>query len=174
MQAKHTQTTNTSGKRPWYKSIWLWFLLAFPIAAILGCIQMILVATHNNDGSVADDFSKMGDEVTRNAGRDEAAAKLGLTANLSVDASGQNVQIVLNKPVQGALQLQLLNPTRANLDQKLPLVVAGANHYSAVLTQKLAQPRWDVVVADTAGHWRLKGEIDLKTGNTATLIPGKN
>lgn len=158
-------------KSPWYKSIWLWFLLAFPIIAILGCIQMILTAAHNNDGAVADDFSKLGDEITRNAARDDAAAKLGLTAEMKLDAATQMLTVQLNKPVQGALQLQLLNPTRANLDQKIALKAAGDNRYSGMLTQKLEQPRWNIELADQPSHWRLKGTLDLKQASSVNLIP---
>ncbi|GAB7128923.1 FixH family protein [Silvimonas sp. JCM 19000] len=161
--------TEQQTRKPWYKSPWLGFLLIFPIAAILGCIYMIKIAAANNDGGVADDFSKVGEEVNRNNARDQAALKMGLSGNLLLDADGQHFTLTLNQAVTGTLQLQVLNPTRATLDQKVGLPASSGSTFSGSLPQKLEQPRWTIALGDTGGHWRIQGGLDLKKAASAPL-----
>lgn len=146
-------------KKPWYKSPWAWFILMFPIAAILGCINMIWIAAKSNDGAVVDDYARQGEEVTKVVARDQAAARLGLNAHFTMDADRQTIHLTLNKPVGDALRLQFVHPTRSELDQKAQLRVQTTTEFTGKLNNPLGNARWGLDLSDSEGHWRLQGSF---------------
>ncbi|WP_283149541.1 FixH family protein [Silvimonas soli] len=158
-------------KKPWYKSPWAWFILMFPIAAILGCINMIWIAAKSNDGTVVDDYAKQGEEVTKVVARDQAAARLGLNAHFTMDADRQTIHLVLNKPVGDVLRLQFVHPTRSELDQKVQLKAQSATDFIGKLPGSLGNARWGLDLADNANQWRLQGSFKPEQSLSAPLRP---
>jgi hypothetical protein len=154
-------------KKPWYKPSWAWFVLALPLIAIVGCINLIWLAGKHNDGVVADDYTRTGDEVTRLVARDQAAAKLGLRATGRIDVTG-GVRLTLNQDVVGPLQLQLIHPTVAADDQAVSLKQVAGHDWRGLLARPLGEIRWEMALSDSKGQWRLRGEI--KPGQTAELL----
>ena len=48
---------------PWYKNFWPWFLISFPLAAIIGCAGLIYMAIGNGPDMVVDDYYKKGKAI---------------------------------------------------------------------------------------------------------------
>ncbi|WP_188687661.1 FixH family protein [Silvimonas amylolytica] len=156
-----------SEKKPWYRQPWAWFVLLLPLIAIAGCINLIWLAGKHNDGAVADDYTKTGDEVTRLQARDRTATRLGLTAFAEINARGL-VKVVPSQPVAGPLQFRLLHPTVANNDQVVVLSDGGDHVWQGALPHPLGVVRWDIELSDSKGTWRLRGQI--KPGQTGSLV----
>ncbi|MBB5190537.1 hypothetical protein HNQ50_001259 [Silvimonas terrae] len=152
-------------KKPWYKPSWAWFVLALPLIAILGCINLIWLAGKHNDGAVADDYTRTGDEVTQVVARDQFAARLGLRAEGGIDEHGQ-VHFTLNQTAAGPLQLRLIHPTVAANDQQIVLKDMGAQNWQGQLAHPLGEARWEMALVDGKNQWRLRGQIKpgQKTG----------
>ena len=56
---------------PWYRQFWPWFLIAVPAAAVVMGITTILLALHEPDGLVSDDYYREGLAVNRDLERDQ-------------------------------------------------------------------------------------------------------
>ena len=69
---------------PWYKNFWPWFLIFFPLAAIIGCITLIITAVGNGPDMVVDDYYKKGKAINLELTKFEKAKALFLHGKLNV------------------------------------------------------------------------------------------
>ena len=153
--------------RPWYKEFWPWFVMVFPLTAVIGGIMTYYVAATNNDGVVEDDYYKQGMSINRTLSRDRAAAAMGLSAKLSV--GGGEVTLALAGKVQQwpeKLRLRILHPTRAGMDQTV-LQSMQANGLYAGTCRLSSTNKWDVLLEDEQKTWRLAGHIEAGSSEAA-------
>ncbi|KAF0813244.1 hypothetical protein IGB42_02172 [Andreprevotia sp. IGB-42] len=155
--------------KPWYKSFWPWFLFTLPAIAVVASIYTFVLAVRSDDGVVDDDYYKQGQAINQDLGRDQAAVKLGISAQFMLGADGRTVRVVLARPLAATptLQLDVLHPTQAGLDQHVKLHADGPQMYSGQLAKALVQPRWDIELGDETNQWRLRGL--WKTGSGEPL-----
>ncbi|HSC79433.1 MAG TPA: FixH family protein [Chitinolyticbacter sp.] len=156
---------------PWYKQFWPWFLIAIPALSVVGGIAMIILASSSFDGLVSDDYYKEGQAINAQLDRDRRAATLGISAQVLLAEDGRTLRLVFAHPVTGTLTLKLLHPTRAGLDQTVPLKRESDRLYTANLPHALVQPRWRIELADGAGQWRLTGVWKLDSLEPLVLAP---
>ena len=76
---------------PWYKQFWPWFLISLPLTAVIAGISTVIIAMHNPDGVVADDYYKEGLAINRTLHSEKMARQL----NIAV--SGQVSSNIINK-----------------------------------------------------------------------------
>ena len=141
------------GNRPvrWYREPWVWLLITFPLAAVIGGIITIYLAVTTSDGLVVDDYYQRGKTINLDLARDAAAAQYQLRASLQLDLPDNHVQLVLDSvsDIQPAeLRLSILHPTRPGRDQVVRLTPIGASTYRGGMA------------AVTEGHWYLQLEAD--------------
>ena len=55
MKQMSAQTETTIDLRPWYREPWVWFIIALPAAAVVGCSITIWLAITRPDYLVVDD-----------------------------------------------------------------------------------------------------------------------
>lgn len=161
--AAHTQ--------PWYRHPFVWLLIALPASAVIGGIITLWIALRTDDGLVTDDYYKRGNEINQDLQRDQAAASLGLKAQLMLAQDHRTLRILFDQPVTDTLQIKLMHPTRAGLDQTATLQALGPQLRTATLPRALEQPNWLIEIADSAGKWRLRGEWKLQRDQVLTLTP---
>ena len=77
--------------KPWYKQFWPWFVIAFPITAVIAGTATVIIAMHEPDGLVADDYYKEGLAINRTLAKEQMAKQLNLSAELSL----KNNQVIL-------------------------------------------------------------------------------
>ena len=69
---------------PWYKNFWPWFLIFFPLAAIIGCISLFITAIGNGPDMVVDDYYKKGKAINLELIKFDKAKALYLHGDLNV------------------------------------------------------------------------------------------
>jgi hypothetical protein len=85
-------------QHPWYRYPWVWLMIAFPLAAVIGGIVTIYLAVTTSDGLVVDDYYRHGKTINRVLARDRAAAEHGLEARIALDAANNRVTVQLGLP----------------------------------------------------------------------------
>lgn len=155
---------------PWYRQPWFWFLTIFPLAAIIWCISMIIVATNLDDTMVTDDYSKQGRGFNMEIARDQKAADLGLVAEM--DFSGRDVSLSLTNnsgPTDFPyLILNLFHPTLADRDRTIQFQKTDTGEYRGTMPKNL-DGRWYYDLRGPSNEWRLKGEAWLPAENGITV-----
>ncbi len=111
--------------QPWYRQFWPWFIIALPLTAVIASIATLIIAAHDPDGLVADDYYKQGLAINQTLDRERRAQTLGLSGLLRVDTSTQRISLTLEGPLdardQKDMVLRMIHPTRPNLDRTLTL-----------------------------------------------------
>ncbi|MBE0627538.1 MAG: FixH family protein [Burkholderiales bacterium] len=157
---------NSNGVRaqPWYREPWPWILMAGPAIVVVAGLVTFWLAVRSDDGLVLDDYYKQGLAINQTLDRADAAARLGIVAELYL-VDGR-VRVLLAAAAPGALTLRLAHPTRAGMDQSLELSKVGQGIYEGRL-QPLRAGRWHVVLEQR--DWRLAGDWIVPAAGALTL-----
>lgn len=142
--------------RPWYREPWLWALIAPPAAALVGGAAMLWLAAATFDGPVAEDYDKQGLAVREVLAREEAARRLGVSAQIELEPGKLRVRLRGDAPE--ALFAHLAHATRAAYDQRLRLARTAEGVYESELPP-LAAGRWRIAIEDPGGRWRIAQEV---------------
>ena len=143
--------------RPWYREPWPWILMSGPAAVIVAGAATIWIAFATSDGLVADDYYRRGLAINRELGRDEAALRLGIVAQLEVRDGVLRLKLTAPEGAPEAVFARLVHPTRAGLDQRLRLARVTPGVYEGAL-ETLPQGRMRIVLEDPRGEWRIVKE----------------
>ena len=137
---------------PWYREPYVWLLIAFPSAAVVGGFITLGLAITSDDGLVVDDYYKEGLMINRVLERDQAAADRGLAAKLQLSPDHGRFNLFLTgsggftPPDQ--LRVSFLHSTRAGFDRHVTIPKNAGNMYSAVIPSLIR------------GHWYIQIETD--------------
>jgi len=151
-------------ERPWYRQFWPWFIMAFPAASVVGGLLTFYLAG-GEPAMVVDDYGRIAMVTARRAERTQRAADLGLSARLTFMAES-GIQVALEQnAVEGAegpdywpgsLLLELVHPTRSELDREVELA-GSLGRYAGDVDRPPG--RYYVLLSDASGTWRLTGEL---------------
>jgi hypothetical protein len=159
-------------KTPWYRQPLVWMLIAIPGSSVIVGITLYYLAVVSFDGMVVDDYYKKGIEINRVLRRDHEASRLGLSAELQLNADIHRVRLQLaykhefHPPAR--LALQFLHATRAGFDQQISLIHKGHGVYVGALPS-LRPGSWYLELGDA--QWRLSGELVKADDKQARLTP---
>jgi hypothetical protein len=149
--------------------------MAAPAAAVLAGAVTIALAVQSFDGLVAEDYYKQGLAVNQRLARVQTAASLGIGATLAIEShAGGAIQARLRAAggaLPATLTLTLSHPTRAGMDQRVRLIAAGDNRYVGRVGT-LAPGRWQAIIEDDGGRWRISGEMQSPQERSAELRAG--
>lgn len=140
---------------PWYREPWPWLLMSGPAAVIAAGAVTTWIAFSSADGLVADDYYKRGLAVNAVIKREQAAERLGVSAQ--VERAGDRILVRLHGASPVALFLQLAHATRAGNDLRLRLAPDRDGIYQAALPP-LPAGHWRLILEDPRGEWRLVKE----------------
>lgn len=157
---------------PWYRQFWPWVLIALPGTVVVASLITIGIALDNPDGLVVDDYYKHGLAINRVIARDEAAARYGMTAELTLTPEFGTARLAGNPPrTPASLTLRLLHATMDGQDQTLELVLTADGRFTGPL-ESLSPGRWNVHLE--ADDWRLTGSLVRPGGETLNLRPAQS
>lgn len=147
----------------WYREPYVWFLIAVPLAAVIGGIITAELAIESNDGLVVDDYYKQGLEINRVIERDDAAAKLGIQADIQLSREQHTFRLFLTGNARftapGKVNVSFLHATRSGFDEHLSIPRKDKNLYQAQLPQ-LEKGRWYIQIE--TGDWRVLKTILIR------------
>ena len=154
---------------PWYRHPWLWFVIAIPAISVMLSLCFVYLAVVNRDTVVRDDWYEDGKSINNSFSRDEAALKLGLVANLTLDTITGEVLLNLDAkaPVEApSIELNFVHSTQSSKDQKLELQRLMGNSYRG----QLSQPLEGVFQIElSTPDWRLAGARRLPSAQGIRL-----
>lgn len=142
---------------PWYREPWPWLLMAGPASVVFAGAFTIWIAFSTSDGLVAQDYYKQGLAVNKVLKREEAAARLGLSASVELTADRHRVAVSLAGADPAALTLRFAHATRSGHDLSLRLARVGAGRYEGAVPQAMPPGRWNVQIESPGGDWRVAG-----------------
>ena len=161
----------TQPNTPWYRHSWPWILMAGPAIVVVAGLTTAWLALDTADGLVEDDYYKQGLAVARRVERDNAAAVRGLSADIELLGQGEDIRVALAGSLDvppASLRLRLLHPTRTGLDTEVHLILDAGRSYRGVAKSPIVG-RWNVVLEDPQGDWRLVGECNLARGRPISI-----
>lgn len=147
---------NSNPVKPWHKEYYVWFIIFFPMLAVVAGIYTIYLAVSTDDGLVVDDYYKKGLEINRTLERDQAATDYGLEADIMLNPQLKEVVVTLSAndtfSYPQKLSVGFLNATRAGEDQQVNLIFTGNQTYRGNL-EPLRVGKWYVQIEQD--EWRL-------------------
>ena len=163
----NTMNNQSSDIKPWYKQFWPWFLISLPLSAVIAGIATILIAMHEPDGVVVDDYYKKGLAINKTLNSEKMAQQLNIAVAGEIINDTIRLTLTGNIPVPEELSIQFIHPTKPNNDKNWTLKPNGA-FYSATITP-LAATNWHVKVVTADGHWRLSGRFNPQQSSRLEL-----
>lgn len=165
MSSQHTPVN------PWYKEVWVWFILGIlGLAVVLG-VSMLVIATHNPPGLLSDNYYDVGKGINTSLEREELAQRLKLKAELTLDNERGAVSLRLqgySNPPQ--LVLNLISPTQPERDRRVILQPQADGSYAGNLLDAVEGRRFVELIGQEGGKdWRLFEEEKLASGQRFQL-----
>jgi len=142
--------------KPWYREPWPWILMSGPAAVLVAGAATMWLAFASTDGLVADDYYKQGLAINRVLAREEAARRLGVSAE--VELGSGRISVALRGESPDALFVRFAHATRSGNDMRLRLARAANGRYEAELPA-LLPGHWHLTIDDALGRWRLTKEV---------------
>ena len=160
-----------SPANPWYKEVWVWFILGLLGTSVVLGSSMLVIATRNPPGLLSDNYYEVGKGINTSLEREELAQQLGLQAQLVIDNDRGIVTLQLqgdSKPAQ--LTLDLISPTQPEHDRQVVLQAQGDGIYSGHLQDNVEGRRFVQLIGQEGGKdWRLFEEEQLANGQPFQL-----
>jgi len=173
MRVEHNGNPNDTPEPVWYRQFWPWFLIFFPMLAVVAGMFTLYLAIVSNDGLVADDYYKKGLAINVDLHKDQRAVELGLLTDIAFGDDGVVRLTVSSDKVEAlpplAIRLVLVHPTRAHMDQSLELTTQADGSYSAPM-KRPEKGYWHLRLEDLGGDWRLTGRAHLPEQKKARLV----
>lgn len=156
---------------PWYKEVWVWFILGIlGLSVVLGT-SMLVIATNNPPGLLSDNYYDVGKGINTSLEREDLAARLQLKADLVLDNDKGTVQLQLqgfSNPPQ--LVLNLISPTQPERDRRVVMQAQADGSYSGNLLDTVEGRRFVELIGQEGGKdWRLFEEEQLASGQRIHL-----
>jgi hypothetical protein len=156
---------------PWYKEVWVWFILGIlGLSVVLGT-SMLVIATRNPPGLLSDNYYDVGKGINTSLEREELAERLKLKAALTLDNERGTVSLQLqgySNPPQ--LVLNLISPTQPERDRRVVLQTQADGSYAGNLLDAVEGRRFVELIGQEGGKdWRLFEEEQLASGQPIQL-----
>ncbi|MCV6590883.1 MAG: FixH family protein [Marinobacterium sp.] len=149
---------------PWYRQPWLWFILTPLIAVFIYGTAYLILSIVTHDGIVKEDHYKIARGYHRDSSKLEAAQKLGLSGELTVDNLTGDLVLKLSSSSDkswDSLTLELVHPTHQQYDQNITLKpLASSRIYRGNLPAPIKGKRYITLSSGNAEDiWQLRAEI---------------
>lgn len=169
---------NENSQKPWFKQVWPWFIISFPLMTVIAGLITYKIAANNPVSMVKDDYFKSGLAINQVLEKQNKAKKLNMSATIEADKPSQLLFIKLTTTKEQAplsqpkLQLIFSHPTQEKLDVQLTLEKLNEGEFAAQLPA-LPQANWHIKLVDIRNNWLIKGRWNYPQANEPELISNK-
>ena len=112
----------------------VWLIITLPLSAVIAGLSTVVIAHHGSDPVVADEFRREGLAVLHDPTRDQAAMRLGVSADLDIADSRLIVRLESGRAARpGHVVVVLSHATRAQFDRLITLALLPDGRYGAPL-----------------------------------------
>lgn len=155
---------------PWYRQFWPWFIIFFPVLAIVAGIITLMIAIESPNPVVEDDYYKEGLAINRSLERVQIASDLQVNVILSYPADAKEIRLQLAGEVLPPEMISIVfsHPTLEQHDRRATLINNGDFSYSGPLDLPV-EGNWDIEIEGADRSWLLKGRVRLPAGEAVTL-----
>lgn len=167
-------------EKPWYKQGWLWFIISFPMTAVVAGLITYQIAANSPHSMVKDDYFKEGLAINQQLALLQKAETLTLNAMLSVDQQSKLLLLKLTSlsnsqiiPSTQALSLSFSHPTLEKYDQTIRLSLLSSNEFVAEIPV-LPSALWHIQIHDETNQWIIKGRWLFPDTTQVSLTSIKN
>ena len=146
-------------EHPWYTYRWPWLVMSGPALVVVAASFSGWLAFSRQDQMVVDDYYMQGLQINQDLRRDSAASALALTFGGHYSPVTESFDGTLSShglPLSGTVAIRLRHATDPKKDRSVLTQVDRSGRFSVVLPL-LEQSRWNLVVEDQRGRWRLGG-----------------
>jgi len=157
---------------PWYREPWPWLLMLGPAVVVVAGLVTLWLAVKSSDGLVADDYYKQGLAINQTLARGDRARAMELSARLRLDGTNLVVMLRAREGVHfpDRIHLSFAHPTRGGLDRVVDLNGSAVGYRGTM--PDLSNGRWQILLEDPEGMWRLSGVAHLPDRREIELGPG--
>ena len=156
---------------PWYKNFWPWFLIFFPLAAIIGCITLIFTSIGNGPDMVVDDYYKKGKAINLDLSKFEKAKALYLHGELNVSQNRVSFKFTKGDTRNiHVLKLSFYHRAVKAHDFSATLTPNANNEFTALL-DGFTEGAYSVFIEPIDGSWKIKENLTLPTTETILVTP---
>ena len=156
---------------PWYKEVWVWFILGILGTAVVLGTSMLVISIKNPPGLLSGNYYDVGKGINTSLEREDLAARLQLKADLVLDNDKGTVQLQLqgfSNPPQ--LVLNLISPTQPERDRRVVMQAQADGSYTGNLLDAVEGRRFVELIGQEGGKdWRLFEEEQLASGQRIHL-----
>lgn len=163
-----TDDGHSQPHRPARREPMLWLVFGLPTLVVVASLVTVWISARGGaNDPVADDVRRTAQIQTTELAPDEAAAKLGLSAVLSIqDDTLMLVPVTGSFPRQAPLGLRLAHPLQAGRDLRVELKPTEVGWSGPAKVD--AGNDWNVTLQDGASRWRIVGR--LRAGEHAVRL----
>lgn len=152
-------THGTTGERRWHQEPLVWLVIAIPALTVFAGLTTVVVANHTADTVVVDDFRKDGLAINQDPRRDEAARRLGVSAEITAADAALRVALAPGRAAAPSKLVVLLShATRAEHDRMVTLERGADGEYRAAIAP-LPAGHWYVEISPADREWRLTSDF---------------
>jgi len=156
---------------PWWKERMVWMIIALPFSAVVAGITTVFIAANNSDDLVKTNYEKNGMAVVAPREAHDTAIRMGLSGTLTFAHGILQLHIANLPPNADVLNLTLVHPSRAELDQQISLTAVGQGIYQAQATLT-GQGKRRLILEPLDHRWRLEGDWHAPFSEETSLHPG--
>ena len=157
-------------ERPWYRHLWVWFVIALPASSVVTGIFLVVVATSNADDLVQDDWYREGRGTNRSLAAENLAAEYGIGFHAGPaenDLTVFHFHASRSMVWPQTLTLALRHRTLAREDRVFLLDHLGDGRYQT--PGHLPAGRWHARLGHDDVAWRLAGRASVSAGGTLQM-----
>jgi hypothetical protein len=154
--------------RSWFTQFWPWFLIAFPLTAVIAGLYTVFIAFDNQDSMVKGDYYKQGLAINEQLREQRLAEEMGLTATAHFNLEQQQVSLSLaskqNVTLPSTLQIHMIHQVDDQYDFAIALVKVAEGLYQGSYIQQL-QHRWRLQLnplnSSADQNWKMLANIEF-------------
>jgi len=148
--------------------------MAGPAIVVVAGLVTFRIAYQHKEDLVVEDYYKEGLAINQSIELDAHATALGVAANVMLGSGNKDIRILLDAPEgmqrPSELDFRLIHPIRKDEDEEIRLKVSGGNFYAGTLNRPISG-RWNVIMGDPNGQWRLTGRWNVNETPVLRLVP---